>query len=659
MTLAPTNSLRCLLAMAVAVALPRAVAAPDWQVYYQSARQSVDEIDKDSVHVVDGLVHFRYRNRRRIDDAVDQNDFDRPIEAVADCATRRRADVTKGPLELRAVYEETLSAFQLDFACGLAGVASNKPAAPAEIVHRDWRRHAGGAIDANSVKTRDGLVFFDSDYDGRLTADINSAVVDCSSRKSAAVHGEQFVLQAIDETGIQAPRAKLACELAHLPMTPPIATKAVDFDVVLLDARQAQIDDELYRVDLNSYDVQLIDGLIHFTYEQHFLPDGTMTRLGRKIAAVVDCTGRRRSDDVDGAKHLQPVNPNTRGSRQVDLVCQYASKRFKVGAPDAPAMASFDAPAKATQAATGCRYMRIDGTPVEWRDRRLRVAGTIDGMPVAMMIDTGSTNVVVPRSIASRLRLANNNGAARAYGVGGVTRTALVRTETFSIGSIGRMHLVATVDFDSANEVVLIGNAFLLDYDLELDDHAMNFLQPVDCNGALPIYGDQQTSSTAMDAVNDKNRSLVVQVLVNGRSLRALVDTGAPTTILDLRAARALGVDPEERGAENFTAPGIGTHRMTGWVPQQFERFQIGTETIDKPQFAIADIFGNTRGDVGSSARASLPEAPDMILGADFLHAHRLLFARSRNRMYLSYIGGTVFGMLSPGVTVSRPNAPL
>ena len=33
----------------------------------------------------------------------------------------------------------------------------------------------------------------------------------------------------------------------------------------------------------------------------------------------------------------------------------------------------------------------------------------------------------------------------------------------------------------------------------------------------------------------------------------------------------------------------------------------------------------------------------DMLLGADFLRAHRVLVARSQRKMYFTYAGGTVF----------------
>jgi hypothetical protein len=54
-------------------------------------------------------------------------------------------------------------------------------------------------------------------------------------------------------------------------------------------------------------------------------------------------------------------------------------------------------------------------------------------------------------------------------------------------------------------------------------------------------------------------------------------------------------------------------------------------EVIRKPQLSVSSI-----------ARPR-DRAYDMILGLDFLMAHRLLISVSQEKVYLSYIGGEVF----------------
>jgi predicted aspartyl protease len=432
--------------------------------------------------------------------------------------------------------------------------------------------------------------------------------------------------------------------------------KPVDFNVMFLDPRQALRDYELYQIDDST--LQVRDGVVHFTYRQHFMTDGTMARVGIAIPAVVDCEGHRRSDVVDGQSDLQPVRPGTRGARQVYEACRRIKKsdrwtRNPLGDPFPVVLAP------GIPLANACRYVRGDSTPVEWRGNRLLVSGSIDGTPVPMIIDTGSSDVVVSASMADKLKLPNNSSVAeRAYGAGGMTTVSFSRTETMAVGNIGRMGLVAHVDHDSESHEVMIGGAFLLDYDLEINDHEMAFFQGDKCGDESLAYWDPHTPFAVMEAIDDHfgSRRIVIHVTLDGRPIRALVDTGAPTTLLDVGAARALGVDPAKDGAGTFEAPAIGTHHLTVWSPRQFGQFEIAGEVVSRPMFAIADLFANARNDMGVPDDSHLRNPPDMILGADFLRSHRMLIARSQNRMYLSRTDGAVLGA-APKTEVSQQAA--
>ena len=61
--------------------------------------------------------------------------------------------------------------------------------------------------------------------------------------------------------------------------------------------------------------------------------------------------------------------------------------------------------------------------------------------------------------------------------------------------------------------------------------------------------------------------------------------------------------------------------------------FTLKPETIRNANLSIRDHppQGNNVG------------MPDMLIGADFLRAHRVLISMSQRRMYVSYLGGEVF----------------
>lgn len=358
----------------MAIARPLPAHAEDWQSYSPTT-YVVHEMDKDSVRVVDGLVHFRYRER--LPSSGDRRGFDRPLEAVADCGRRLRSDLTKAPLALRPVFENTQSADQVDFACAAAGLPSTKPPPPSDGATRDWRRRAGAAVDANSVKVRDGLVQVEVEVASTAWTDAGVAtrVIDCARRRIADAAGPARPLVSIDEFGSPA-LAELACELARVPLKPASRPKAVDVDAPLVDVRQVRRDDELYEIDLSK--LELRDGLVHFTYRQHFLADGTVLRSGKLVHAVVDCSGRRRSDETDGQFDLRAVKPHTRGSHQLDRVCDQVLPGNASAAGD---RAHPGDAASASPGAAACRYVRAESTPAHWRGSRLRVDGASTACP--------------------------------------------------------------------------------------------------------------------------------------------------------------------------------------------------------------------------------------------------------------------------------------
>jgi len=60
----------------------------------------------------------------------------------------------------------------------------------------------------------------------------------------------------------------------------------------------------------------------------------------------------------------------------------------------------------------------------------------------------------------------------------------------------------------------------------------------------------------------------------------------------------------------------------------------IGGETIRDASLNIADIL---------SERSYVLDSFDMILGTDFLRAHRVYISRYQLKVYFSYTGGKVF----------------
>ena len=71
---------------------------------------------------------------------------------------------------------------------------------------------------------------------------------------------------------------------------------------------------------------------------------------------------------------------------------------------------------------------------------------------------------------------------------------------------------------------------------------------------------------------------------------------------------------------------GVGRRSVASWIVKA-DTFKVGDATVHDPEFDVIDTQLSV----------------DVLLGADFLRAHRVLFAMSQGKLYVSYLGGEPF----------------
>lgn len=290
-----------------------------------------------------------------------------------------------------------------------------------------------------------------------------------------------------------------------------------------------------------------------------------------------------------------------------------------------------------------CHYVRLGAMPARWVGSRLRVQGSIDDTSEPMILDSGAANMLIPAQMAADLALVPIPGVrGSAYGTGGKTWSWVARVTDIQVGDVKGSNVnVSVANFDSPD--ILIGADFLFQHDLELDGGQATSLTALDCGDASLAYWAADVPYVPIEAPDGDDRRVVIEVHINGQPIRALVDTGAPTTILDVGAARRLGLDEAEAAVHGIELGGVGMKRMRVWSVAVAE-FAIGDEQVMHTRLLVGDLWGNEREDMGLlTGWWRLRHAPEAILGADFLKAHRLLFAMKQRRLYFSYLGGDLF----------------
>ncbi|MGX4642077.1 retroviral-like aspartic protease family protein [Massilia sp. SYSU DXS3249] len=309
------------------------------------------------------------------------------------------------------------------------------------------------------------------------------------------------------------------------------------------------------------------------------------------------------------------------------------------------ACAALAHPTAAAADPPGCKYVEVARLPLQYTGPALQVTtvGSINNTPATMLVDTGAWQTVLTRTGTERRDMVLRNTGRYARGVGGSARIYETRVKEFSTGIAGgaKGYMKVLTDFGATPTFdAIIGAPFLLQADLEISlaTKEMKFFRPLDCKDQFLAYWSPDAVVVPFEYESRDNPNPRFTVTVNGVKMAAIIDTGAATTSITLRAAKRAGLKLDAPGVTRAgVSYGIGERKPPRWRTS-FDTFQIGDETVSNAEIAVIDYEGEV----------------DVLLGDDFLRSHRVLFAMSQKKLYISYLGGEPFGQrrtLEPWIT--------
>jgi predicted aspartyl protease len=284
-----------------------------------------------------------------------------------------------------------------------------------------------------------------------------------------------------------------------------------------------------------------------------------------------------------------------------------------------------------------CQYALLATTALHYNGPSLDITmdGRINGTPAQMLVDTGSFQTMLTRTGTEKRGLNLNMTGEKIQGVGGYSRLYSARVDEFSAGpaksSKGRLPVIGDTGAAPAFDAI-VGASFLLQLDLEiaLADKQIKFFKPIGCDNAYLAYWDRNAVQIPFEYHRDRSPNPHFSIEVNGEKLDAIIDSGSWTTSIDSSAAKRAGLRLDAPNVvRTADGVGIGENRVAHYNAM-VDMLKIGDETIRNAQVSIMDTKGQL--DV------------DVLLGADFLRAHRVLFAMRQKKLYISYLGGEPLG---------------
>jgi len=275
-------------------------------------------------------------------------------------------------------------------------------------------------------------------------------------------------------------------------------------------------------------------------------------------------------------------------------------------------------------AAGACALRTVGELNVELSRRAPIVDGEINGVKVKIMIDTGSATSTIAGPAASALGLTAGNTPGGYFAGGGDLLEAVPRSlkiGTFTSTDLPPFPVGASIPGEP-DVAMVVGADFLSQFDVEFD-LADNMIRLFHADGCAPpqlVYWNKPYSQAAIAP----RSQFETEVALNGRRILAMLDTGAPTSLIDAGTAAGVG--------QANSAPG------RAWNAD-FASLAIGDESIAHPRIGVAD-FSTTGADTAIGRHDS---SPSMLIGEDFLHAHRVMVDQKSHVMVFSYTGGPIF----------------
>ena len=289
-----------------------------------------------------------------------------------------------------------------------------------------------------------------------------------------------------------------------------------------------------------------------------------------------------------------------------------------------------------------CKINLVAELPVTMEGLRPTVPVKIDDKPVRMMVDSGAFWSTMSAPSAAQLGV-HLSMAPPGFYVGGIGGMASVQvtsvTLTLADQPIPKVDfLVGGTDLEGGTAGLIGQNILrLADIEYDLAAGALRFWRPKDCAKANLAYWakDAPISMVPIEPTTPLNPHITTTVVLNGVKLRAVLDTGAPTSFLSRSAAHRAGVNPDDATVSySGLSGGIGKHLVKTWVGK-FDSFEIGGVRVNHPKLRFAE------GEIG------LPNV-DMLLGDDFFLSTRILAATSQKTLFFTYNGGRMFDLSQP-----------
>jgi hypothetical protein len=218
-------------------------------------------------------------------------------------------------------------------------------------------------------------------------------------------------------------------------------------------------------------------------------------------------------------------------------------------------------------------------------------------------------------------------------GIGGLVRHQNALPRSLTLGGVVLRHPTVLHDntlavgplpvssFGGRQIEGLLGRDFLSAFDLELDIPARH-MTLYDVHGCQGAFLPWTTPYRVIAALPADRKALVIPVSLDGRWLRAGIDSGAGTSLLTASGIARVGLTPALLSTDpSAIAHGVGYRPIVVQL-HRFGALDVGGVPMQQPTLLVAPV--------------QLVPIVDLLLGADWLQSHRVWLSYSALQVFVA-----------------------
>jgi predicted aspartyl protease len=288
----------------------------------------------------------------------------------------------------------------------------------------------------------------------------------------------------------------------------------------------------------------------------------------------------------------------------------------------------------------------IDMTPVK-ETRAILVPVTLNGKQKQFLVDTGGAMTEMSPDVADELALPRQTTAIQLFDVSGRMSNQYVHAD-FGIGTLNAKDMVlmlspAGQDFEGTPIAGLLAPDILKHYDVDIDfgSGKFNLISQDHCDGKVIYWQADAVAVVPMKVMASGH--ILLPVLVNGKEVTALLDTGAWNTTLSQAVAEQLfGL---KMGSPDTPATGtLATRSAASTYHHVFDTLGFEGIAVSHTDIDIIPDFGkqiereNATPETGShlAGRRTDETQEAMLLGMNILRHFHIYIAYKEDRVYIT-----------------------